>query len=178
MMNGRPTSWIVARDLGFSLRAIKTVTNLNETIRAGELIERLMDLLESTTRLNLDHSWIEDFSPSNYNEIPEFKTAIYLKQRDVTGRSEERHSSKIISPSSSADRGIHLDERRKLENETFKLLCEVNCVECFERPRSILLVPCEHFVLCSHCYHKQNNYIKKCPLCQGFVTSYTNVYRS
>ena len=30
------------------------------------------------------------------------------------------------------------DFRKKLEEETFKLLCERNCIECFKRERSLL----------------------------------------
>ena len=56
-----PTSWFVARDLGYSLKAIESVTNVNENIKAGALVERLMCLHECAMNHHLDRSGIEDF---------------------------------------------------------------------------------------------------------------------
>ena len=57
-----PTSWIVVRELGYSLKAIKEVQNIDEEIKAADLIEKLMNLYDEYYNSGLECSWIEDFS--------------------------------------------------------------------------------------------------------------------
>ena len=76
-------SWIVARDLGNSLKAIETVTNLNENIKAGDLVERLMDLDEHTMNAKLDRSWIEDFSMLHYKDSEIRRMKLELSETEI-----------------------------------------------------------------------------------------------
>ena len=150
-MSDLPTSYRVARDLGYSFQAIECVTHRNEKIRATELVERLMDLDEYNMKRNWDRSWIEDFSIPNYTE-----------RRDTFADVDKSAPNKKS------------DLRQKLEQETFKLLCERNCIVCFQRERSLLILPCAHTVLCSSCYATLDT--KRCPLCSEEIYSTAKVY--
>ena len=163
-----PISWIVARDLGYSLKAIETVTYLNENIKAGDLVERLMDLDEHTMNAKLDRSWIEDFSMLHYKDSEIRRMKLELSETEI----------KKVKPSIDLSK-CSIDEsdfRKKLETETFKLLCERNCIRCFEREKSLLLLPCSHFVMCSTCYIPLETTF--CPLCDEEIISTVTVYRS
>jgi hypothetical protein len=48
------------------------------------------------------------------------------------------------------------------------------CVVCFEAPRSVVLQPCLHLVLCSGCAPK----FKNCPMCRRDVRSHISAYLS
>ena len=165
MMTSIPTSWVVARDLGYSFKAIETVTNLSENINAGDLVDRLMDLDEHAMNHNLDRRWIEDFSMLHCNdsEIRRIKLERYGKK--------ETSDSVLIKSSPNKS-----DFRRKLEQETFKLLCERNCVKCFKQERSLLFLPCSHSVMCSTCYVPFET--SSCPLCDEEISSTVTVYRT
>jgi hypothetical protein len=49
-----------------------------------------------------------------------------------------------------------------------KISCESECIVCMDAPRSVLLLPCKHLALCSHCW-LQN--MKECPCCRGLIDS-------
>ena len=163
-----PISWIVARDLGYSLKAIETVTNLNENIKAGDLVERLMDLDEHAMNYNLDRSWIEYFSMLHFKDSEIRRMELELSETEI----KEVKPSTDLSKCSNSES----DFRKKLEIETFKLLCERNCIRCFERERSLLLFPCSHFVMCSTCYVPLETIF--CPPCDGEIISTVTVHRA
>jgi len=43
------------------------------------------------------------------------------------------------------------------------------CVVCKERPVCMLLVPCNHVILCNPCYNQLPQFNKTCPLCRARV---------
>jgi len=43
---------------------------------------------------------------------------------------------------------------------------EPECVVCLEEPKTLVMVPCGHYCLCSNCKTK----IFKCPLCRQVIT--------
>ena len=45
------------------------------------------------------------------------------------------------------------------------------CVVCLAHPRSVLLVPCGHFVLCQSCYAGIRDGNNECPMCRGYIES-------
>ena len=51
------------------------------------------------------------------------------------------------------------------------------CVVCLSNPRSIVLKPCNHMVLCQGCYDIIKQGDKLCPLCRQFITNGTPCYR-
>jgi len=161
-----PTSWSVARELGYSLKAIESVTNVNENIKADALVERLMDLDEHAMNHHLDRRWIEDFSMLQCNDSENGMKLVRsgVKKKKVTFATDLSSNSTNKS-----------DFRKKLEEETFKLLCERNCVECFKRERSLLFLPCCHSVMCSTCYVPLETML--CPICDQEIISTVNVYK-
>lgn len=46
---------------------------------------------------------------------------------------------------------------------------EKYCVICQERAKNILLLPCKHVCLCTHCEIRLKNYGYKCPVCRTHV---------
>jgi len=159
-----PTSWVVARDLGYSFKAIETVTHLNETITAGELVDRLMDLDEHAMNHHLERRWIEDVSLPHCNTM-------------TLARSGVKKVKKVRFATDVSDNSSHKsDFRKKLEEETFQLLCERNCVTCFKQERSLLFLPCSHNVMCSTCYNPFETL--SCPLCDQDIASTVTVYRA
>lgn len=159
MVDRYPTSWMVARDMGYSIKAIQTVTNYEENIKAEQLIERLMDLREYYYNSKLDCKWIDDFSAVKYfadggiESINKSLTALHLEKK-------EQKSSNY----------------QKLRDETFQMLLELRCVECFKLDKSLLQFPCGHFLLCLSCYQGSKN--KTCELCDSPIESVLQVYRS
>ena len=96
-----------------------------------------MDLDEHAMNHHLDRRWIEDFSMLHCNAMTLARSGVkkVTFATDVSGNSTHKS-----------------DFRKKLEEETFKLLCEQNCVKCFKKERSLLFLPCSHNVMCSTCY--------------------------
>jgi len=47
---------------------------------------------------------------------------------------------------------------------------EVDCMICYDRPRSILLLPCRHCSVCSPCLRSLRD--ERCPLCRAVFSAY------
>ena len=95
------------------------------------IVDRLMDLDEHAMNHNLDRRWIEDFSMLHCNETMMKLARSAVKKKKVTFATDLSGSSTNKS-----------DFRKKLEEETLKLLCERNCVKCFKQERFVLIVLC------------------------------------
>ena len=50
----------------------------------------------------------------------------------------------------------------------------IKCILCKERPRDILIRPCNHIVVCLPCAHQLSDY--KCPRCKVALTALERVY--
>jgi len=50
---------------------------------------------------------------------------------------------------------------------------EVDCMICYDRPRSILLLPCRHCSVCSSCLRSLRD--ERCPLCRSTIERYEAV---
>ena len=50
---------------------------------------------------------------------------------------------------------------------------ENNCCVCLDKPRNMMITPCNHLCLCQGCAHTATN---ECPLCRGPVGSVEQVY--
>ncbi|EFO62461.1 Protein 21.1 [Giardia lamblia P15] len=48
---------------------------------------------------------------------------------------------------------------------------ENTCVVCYDRPVSMISIPCRHFILCSECSTK----LTKCPVCMVLTGSYVSI---
>jgi hypothetical protein len=51
-----------------------------------------------------------------------------------------------------------------------------NCAVCMQRPKTTMLLPCNHVCLCSECASLALEIIKVCPICRGSISSTTTVY--
>jgi len=47
---------------------------------------------------------------------------------------------------------------------------EVDCMICYDRPRSVLLLPCRHCSVCSSCLRSLRD--ERCPLCRAVFSAY------
>ena len=47
-----------------------------------------------------------------------------------------------------------------------------DCVVCLCEPKSTVLLPCRHFVVCNSCYYR----LDRCPICRSEITSYMQFY--
>ena len=50
---------------------------------------------------------------------------------------------------------------------------EHNCCICLDKPRKIMIVPCNHLCLCQGCAHTAT---AECPLCRGPIDSLEQVF--
>lgn len=50
------------------------------------------------------------------------------------------------------------------------------CVICQERAKNVLLLPCKHVCLCTHCEYRLKNYGYKCPVCRTHVRETMKVF--
>lgn len=160
-------AWLIARELGYSIAAIKHVTQGDEVIRAKTLIERLLDLIESLEKEGQDTNWINDFTPVSAITHP---------------LSMSGHNDGEISPVSNELNRINqstaaesvLPQRQALIKETFELMKGVYCYVCYQRPMQILSINCTHLVACKDCLPK----LKKCPICKTSIDDYIQIYLS
>ncbi len=52
------------------------------------------------------------------------------------------------------------------------------CVICMEKPRDLLIKPCNHFILCGDCGDNKSKVIKDCPICRQHITKRQTVILS
>lgn len=72
-------------------------------------------------------------------------------------------------PKLSLTRRISQESTSVSETEETEDSEEKNCVICQERVKNMLLLPCKHVCLCTHCEVRLKNYGYKCPVCRTHV---------
>lgn len=51
------------------------------------------------------------------------------------------------------------------------------CVVCLDKPRSVVLQPCHHCIMCKQCLRRLlSNSNALCPQCRGAITSHIEIY--
>ncbi len=63
---------------------------------------------------------------------------------------------------------------RLLERELEKEVDSKQCVVCLDKPRELMIRPCNHYCVCRNCRRK----INKCPMCTRWISSTEKVYNA
>ena len=145
---------IVALEFGYDEKIVKRVMKKHEFDSSGDLIDYLythMEELEAEEEVDEEVKPEVDEEPSP-EEVPQ--ATKHPEEQPSASLPPEEQKEVPQAPSAPPP-----PIERSLREETEDLYRRSVCLNCFERRRCFVVLPCSHFTICDKC----EKHLKKCP---------------
>lgn len=165
-----------------------SITNTNNEILEykNKILYFKNELENINANIKLKDDIIQSYINSDYNisnEINKYQDYILKLETTISNLNSnineiEQHKTKLLNYN------IELQKHNVELQNNIDEFNKYTCLLCLDKPKQILLTPCNHLIYCIDCFKlinsgKSNNYAKYdkiCPLCRNNVISEINIY--